>query len=172
MAKDKSFGKPNDQQIDALLTKMRQDKLLNWPIRCRKSIKSRGKIEYINRLIAFISENYLEKRTWNVAWTARIGYMTASFKNFDPLEIDEDYLSLSRSINSGHLDNDKIIALGSAIERQSELLLDTYLSHQTTNEPYQTQKTYRTLREAGGFAWKWWDSTLNSAFSPYFGQYC
>ena len=75
--------------------------------------------------------------------------MTASFKNFDPLEIDEDYLSLSRSINSGHLDNDKIIALGSAIERQSELLLDTYLSHQATNEPYQAQKTYRTLREAG-----------------------
>ena len=75
--------------------------------------------------------------------------MTASFKNYDPLEIDEDYLSLSRSINSGHLDNDKIIALGSAIERQSELLLDTYLSHQATNEPYQAQKTYRTLREAG-----------------------
>lgn len=75
--------------------------------------------------------------------------MTASFKNFDLLEIDEDYLSLSRSINSGHLDNDKIIALGSAIERQSELLLDTYLSHQATNEPYQAQKTYRTLREAG-----------------------
>ncbi|MBP8590831.1 hypothetical protein, partial [Listeria monocytogenes] len=75
--------------------------------------------------------------------------MNSSLKHFDPLEIDEGYLSLSRSINIGQLDNDKIIALGSAIERQSELLLDIYLSHQATNEPYQAQKTYRTLREAG-----------------------
>lgn len=75
--------------------------------------------------------------------------MTAMFKNFDPLEIGDDYLTMTRSINSGQLDNEKIIALGSAIERQSELLLDIYLSHQASNESYQSLKNYRTLREAG-----------------------
>lgn len=61
MAKDKSFGKPNDQQIEALLTKMRQDKLLLLTNPIQKVYQVTGKIEYINRLIAFISENYLEK---------------------------------------------------------------------------------------------------------------
>lgn len=61
MAKDKSFGKPNDQQIDALLSKMRQNKLLQLTNPMQKVYQVTGKIEYINRLIAFISENYLEK---------------------------------------------------------------------------------------------------------------
>lgn len=61
MAKDKSFGKPNDQQIDVLLTRMRQDKLLLLTNPIQKVYQVTGKIEYINRLIAFISENYLEK---------------------------------------------------------------------------------------------------------------
>lgn len=57
------FGKPNDVQIDGLLKRMKDDELIILTNAQQKIYQVTGKIIYINRIIAFISDNYLPKET-------------------------------------------------------------------------------------------------------------
>ena len=54
-------NKPNDIQIDGLLKRMKDDGLVVLTNPNQKIYKVTGKIIYINRIIAFISENYIQK---------------------------------------------------------------------------------------------------------------
>lgn len=56
-----SVNKPNDEQVGALLNKLQKDELLYLVNPEKKVYRVTGKMEYINRIIEFINENYLEK---------------------------------------------------------------------------------------------------------------
>lgn len=58
-----SVNKPNDEQIEALLNKLQKEELLCLVNAEQKIYRVTGKMEYINRIIEFINENYLEKES-------------------------------------------------------------------------------------------------------------
>ena len=58
-----SVNKPNDEQVGALLNKLQKDELLYLVNPEKKVYRVTGKMEYINRIIEFINENYLEKES-------------------------------------------------------------------------------------------------------------
>lgn len=56
-----SISKPNDAQIEAMLQNLQKEGLLVLTNTAKKIYKVTGKIEYINRIIEFINENYLSE---------------------------------------------------------------------------------------------------------------
>lgn len=62
-----AYGKPNDVQIEALLKKMHNDKLIFLNNPSQKIYKVTGKITYINRITAFINDNFIEREPETVA---------------------------------------------------------------------------------------------------------
>lgn len=58
-----SVNKPNDEQVEALLNKLQKDELIYLVNPAQKIYRVTGKMEYINRVIEFINENYLEKQS-------------------------------------------------------------------------------------------------------------
>lgn len=56
-----SVNKPNDEQVEALLNKLSKEALLYLVNPAQKIYRVTGKMEYVNRIIEFINENYLEK---------------------------------------------------------------------------------------------------------------
>lgn len=62
-----AYGKPNDVQIEALLKKMHNDKLIFLTNPSHRVYKVTGKITYINRIIAFINDNFIEKEPDTIA---------------------------------------------------------------------------------------------------------
>lgn len=56
-----SISKANDAQIEAMLQKLQKEGLVVLTNATKKIYKVTGKIEYINRIIEFINDNYLSE---------------------------------------------------------------------------------------------------------------